>query len=115
MGYYNNHRKLNVWKEAIQIAKAVYEVQRTFPKHETYGLCDQLRRASVSISANIAEGNARHGTNDRKRFFNIALSSLAEIDSLLSLSVEIGYINQEELVIIEERCELVSKMLNGLL
>lgn len=112
--FYNNHRKLNVWKEAILLAKIVYEVQRAFPKHETYGLCDQLRRAVVSVSTNIAEGNSRQSVNDRKRFFNIAFSSLSEVDSLIALSVELGYTVLDGEEIIKKQCELVSKMLSGL-
>lgn len=125
--YYNSHRKLNVWKEAITLAKVVYKLQQSFPKSEMYGLCDQLRRAVVSISANIAEGNARQYDKDRARFFNIALSNLAEVDSLLAVAVELDYLQKtpegailnpaegEPVLGIEEQCELISKMLCGLI
>lgn len=126
MTYYNNHRKLEVWKEAVLLAKAVYAMQRTFPAFEVYALGDQLRRAVVSISANIAEGNSRQYGKERVRFFNIALSSLSEVDSLLAIAVELGYLNVDsdgkilfpeidDAVGVELRCESVSKMLSGLI
>jgi four helix bundle protein len=126
MPYYNNHRKLEVWKEAVLLAKAVYAMQRTFPAFEVYALGDQLRRAVVSISANIAEGNSRQYGKERVRFFNIALSSLSEVDSLLAIAVELGYLNVDsdgkilfpeidDAVGVELRCESVSKMLSGLI
>jgi len=126
MTCYNNHRKLEVWKESILLAKAVYAIQRTFPSFEVYALGDQLRRAVVSISANIAEGNSRQYGKDRVRFFNIALSSLSEVDSLLALSVELGYLkvdsdgrilkaDSDEVIGIEFSSESISKMLSGLI
>jgi len=81
-----NHKKLNVWKNSIELVKAIYQLTQELPKYEIYGLSSQLRRAAVSIPANIAEGSSRRTANDRKRFYEIARSSLVEIDTLLEIA-----------------------------
>jgi four helix bundle protein len=88
-------RKYKVWAMSIQLAEDVYRVTRSFPKTEMFGMRDQLRRASVSISSNIAEGSGRNGPADFARFLGIALGSANEVESLLVLSIRLDYLNDE--------------------
>ena len=81
-----DYRKLKVWKKSYDLALAVYENTRTFPREELYGLTSQVRRSAVSISANIAEGAGRSGGGDFSRFLYIAMGSACELECELSLS-----------------------------
>ena len=108
------YRDLNVWELGLQIAELVYQLTRQFPKEELYGLTSQLRRASVSISANIAEGHAKGFTKDYVRHLAYAIGSLAEVETLLELSVRLELastpaVNELNRMIGEER-----RMLRGL-
>ena len=78
------HRKLDVWQKAMELVRAIYQTTSTFPKNEEYGLSSQMRRASVSVPSNLAEGAARKGKNEFKQFLNIAQGSLSELDTRLS-------------------------------
>jgi four helix bundle protein len=82
---------LVVWRKAHHFVLGVYTYTATFPKHETYGLSSQMRRAAVSIPANIAEGFRRRGKADKARFMNVAESSLEETRYYLILSSDLGY------------------------
>jgi four helix bundle protein len=85
------YRKLEIWKRGIRLVKSVYDVVNMFPKHETYALSDQLRRAVVSVPSNIAEGSKRNTVKEFKNFLCIASGSLAEVDTQLVISHELGY------------------------
>ena len=84
-------RDLMVWRKAHEFVLAVYRFTSTFPKSEIYGLAQQMRRAAVSVPANIAEGFTRRGKTDKARFMNIAESSLEESRYYLILSQDLGY------------------------
>jgi four helix bundle protein len=86
------YRKLEIWKRGIRLVKSVYDVVKVFPKHETYALSDQLRRAAVSAPSNIAEGSKRNTVKEFKNFLCIASGSLAEVDTQLVIAHELGYI-----------------------
>lgn len=83
---------LKIWKNALDLAETMYRVTRSFPREETFGLTSQLRRAVVSISANIAEGVGRNTKPETSRFVDIALGSLNETESLSALAYRLGYI-----------------------
>ena len=91
------HKDLDVWKEAMKLAKEVYTLTARFPKEEMYGLSSQIRRASVSIPSNIAEGAARGSSKDFSRFLYISLGSLAELETQLLLAVDLGFIDNNDL------------------
>jgi four helix bundle protein len=91
-------RDLLVWRKAHEFVLGVYQFTATFPKHETYGLALQMRRAAVSIPANIAEGFSRRGDADKVRFFNIAAGSLEESRYYLILGHDLGYGDTETLM-----------------
>ena len=108
------HRKLEVWKKSMTLAKEIYSATEAFPKSEVYGLTSQLRRAAVSVPSNLAEGAARRGSREFKQFINIAQGSLSELDTQLDLAHMLGYL---EPVIHEKLMSEVtdiSKMLFGL-
>ena len=75
------HKELEVWKQAIELAKVVYEITATFPSSELYGLVSRMRRSAVSIASNIAEGAARATDKEFIHFSHIALGSIAELDT----------------------------------
>lgn len=87
-------RNLDVWQFSMQLAKEMYSLTREFPKEELYGLTSQIRRASVSIPANIAEGSGRDNPGDYVRFLPIAQGSLKEVEPLLLLAREVGIATQ---------------------
>lgn len=76
-----NHKDLKVWEKSIELVTDIYALTDDFPSEEKFGLISQLRRASVSIPSNIAEGASRKSENERKRFYEIARSSLVEVDT----------------------------------
>lgn len=87
----SNFQELIVWQKAHQLVLSIYKLSSSFPKDELYGLCSQMRRAAVSIPANIAEGYKKKGQADKLRFFNIAQGSLEEVRYYLILSNDLGY------------------------
>ena len=108
-----NYENLEIWKEAIRLAALIYKETKNFPREELYSLTSQLRRAVISISANIAEGAGRSSKTEFFRFVNIALGSLNEVESLLYVSLNLGYLNQERFKLIKNRVEKLGKLLGG--
>jgi four helix bundle protein len=101
---------LEVWQKAHQLVLQIYETSKHFPKEEMFGLTSQIRRASVSIPANIAEGFKRQGTKDKVRFYNIAQSSLEEVRYYLILIQDLDLSNTEKQT---QLLEEISKMLTS--
>ena len=91
----NPFERFVAWQRAMSFTEEIYRVTASFPKHEVYGLSSQLRRAAVSVTANIAEGTAKKGKRDFKRFLDIALGSLSEAASLLILAKRLGYLDTD--------------------
>jgi len=110
-----NYRELIVWQDGIKFAKAGYKLTEKFPKHEVYALADQIRRAEVSVPSNIAEGQARKAPGDFRRFLHIALGSLAGVDTQLVLAQEFGYMNQEDVDLLDEQIQGLRKKLYALI
>lgn len=86
------HHELRVWQDGIALVKLVYGVTASFPKEEVFGLTSQMRRAAVSVPANIAEGAARSTSKEFAQFLSIARGSLSELETLIVISTEIGHI-----------------------
>jgi len=106
-----NHKNLDVWQLAIKLVSTIYQMTSKYPKEEVFGLISQTRRASVSISANIAEGSSRKSLVERKRFYEIARSSLVEVDNHIEIAKELGYLSNESLSILNEKLnELFAKL-----
>ncbi len=90
-----SHRDLIAWQKAMNLAEAVYQFTRSFPKEEIYGITSQIRRCAVSIPANIAEGQGRRSKKEFQQFLGHARGSLLELDTHLELTLRFGYINFE--------------------
>lgn len=89
------HKRLIAWQKSMDLVVAIYDVTRTFPKEETYGLVSQLRRAAVSVPSNIAEGAADRTTDQFRNFLSTAIGSLNEINTQLELALRVGYLTEE--------------------
>lgn len=107
--------QLEVWQKAIDLAVETYQLTDEFPKSEIYSLTNQMRRASSSISANIAEGYGRHGYKEKLQFYKIANGSLLELKSFCYLSQRLGYLNKQQLEGILPRFTALQKLLNALI
>ena len=105
---------LEVWQKSRILVKSVYEITATFPNDEKFGLTNQLRRACVSVSSNIAEGSTRWSTKDQARFYEIAFGSLMEILNQFILSYDLKFINEETLQKFRDELETLGRMLNSL-
>jgi len=109
-----NFEKLDVWHKAIEFADVVYSLTRNFPDAERFGLTNQMRRAAVSISANIAEGSSRSSHPDFARFIEIATGSLFEVVSQSTIGVRQGFLSQDQYRQLYAAAEEQSRMLSGL-
>ena len=111
----NDFTQLDVWQKAMDLAVKLHGVTAIFPREELYGLVSQLRRASVSITANIAEGFGRYTYPDKRSKYIQARGELIEIMSSLHYSKRVGYITQTVLDDLLADCVVVHKLLNGLI
>ena len=110
-----NHHTLKAWQHAERLAVECSKVAQGFPDFEQQRLADQLRRACYSIPLNIAEGSARKGTRDYRKFLDTAWGSLAEVQTALSMARDIGYLRAAEFGRLEALATEISKTLFGLL
>lgn len=106
--------KLTVWQRSVEYTELVYSVTRDFPSDERFGLTNQMRRAAVTVSSNIAEGSSRVSKNDFARFLEIASGSLFEVVSQSFLCRKQGVISEQEFQKLYEASEEQGKMLSGL-
>jgi len=112
--YIYSFEKLEVWSESKEFTKSIYILTLTFPDSEKFGLVSQLRRASVSICSNIAEGSARKSFKDKAHFTTMAFSSTVEVLNQLILSFELDFINEKDYLKLREDIESITNKLNGL-
>ncbi len=104
-------RKLHVWQQAHTLVLNIYEHTKSMPKYELYGLTNQLRRASASISTNIAEGCGKDSESDFARFLQISFASACETEYLLILCQDLNYFDKPTITLIQKEVELTKKML----
>ena len=114
MAKIQSFRDLIVWQKAMALAREVYLSTRDFPKEETYGLTSQLRRASVSVAANIAEGQARSTKGEFVQFLGIAKGSLAELETLIVLSTDLAFMNKNDSARLVNSSLEIGRLLTGL-
>lgn len=110
-----DHTKLRAFQLADDLALAVYKATASFPKHELFGLAQQLRRAAVSCASNIVEGCARSTEGDYLRFLDMAYGSVCETQYQLSLAQRLGYTKPRESDALNDSCRQTAKVLNGLI
>jgi four helix bundle protein len=108
-------RDLEVWRQATQLAVAIYRATLRFPSEERYGLTSQMRRSAISISSNIAEGAGRRATAEFRRFATIARGSLHELRSQAHVSRQLGFLGEGDWRELEERMDEISRMLLALI
>ena len=109
------HKDLRVWQQSIEMVTSIYLMTQSFPKEEMFGLVSQLRRASVSVPSNIAEGYARGTDKEKLHFLRISSGSMSEVETQLLLSLNLGYIDQEKYNELSEIVTSVWKQLNSLI
>jgi four helix bundle protein len=109
------YENLDAWKEATDLAVRTYEITKTFPKEEIFGITSQLRRASISISSNIAEGAGRKSKKDFNQFVHIASGSLNEVESLLIICFRLNLLTDRTYNELREKVDKVGRLIGGLL
>jgi four helix bundle protein len=109
-----SYRDLDVWNKAIELVKEIYLVTKDFPKEETYGLVNQLRRCAVSIPSNIAEGKTRQHISEYIQFLYVALGSCAELETQITIAKELKYITKELECKLLEEINQIGRMIRGL-
>jgi four helix bundle protein len=112
MSKLESYRDLEVWKISMLLAREVYQITEGMPKHEIYGLTSQIRRASVSVPANIAEGYGRNHRKEYVQFLGVANGSLKELETLLLLAHDLNYIN--DIAKLMSLCESAGRLLTRL-
>ena len=110
------HHQLQVWQEAMALVKMIYAATSEFPQSEIYGLTNQMRRASVSIPSNIAEGAARTGTKEFLQFLSIGRGSLSELETQILIAKELDYIKDEGEILnqVDKLFGLIGGLINSL-
>jgi four helix bundle protein len=109
----HNYKEMKIWQKARTLVKIVYEISKSLPKEELYALTSQIRRAAISIPANIAEGAGRGTDRDFRHFLDISRGSLFELETLLILSNDLGYVSVSEInPTLESISEIIKMMIS---
>jgi four helix bundle protein len=108
------YRKLIAYQKAREVVKRTYKLLKKFPAEERYAMCDQLRRATISVTSNIAEGVNRYSVKDKSHFIEMAYGSLMEVSSQFEIAEELGYICFEDRLSMDQLIEEVARLLSGL-
>ena len=108
-----NHKNLEVWKKSMLLVEEIYKMTNQFPEEEKFGLTNQIKRAAISVPSNIAEGSGRNSTKEFKRYLEIALGSLFELQTQIILSNYKEYLTKNKLETMEEQTEELQKMISS--
>jgi four helix bundle protein len=111
----HNYKQLEVWNKGVQLATDIYKLTKEFPKEEKYGIISQMRRCSVSISSNIAEGAGRHSDKEFRQFLNISFGSCSELETQLIISHKLQYLTKNEFKKISSELSEIQKMIYTLI
>ena len=109
-----SYKNLEAYKESKTLVKQVYALLKKFPKEETYALCDQLRRAVISVPSNIAEGSGRTSAKDQAHFFEMAFGYLMEVDCQMDIAKDLGYVSSDKLEEVSKQISQVAALLSGM-
>ena len=110
-----NHQNLEGYQVTKSLVKEVYEITLKFPDREKFLLCDQVRRAAISVKLNLSEGSSRSSENERKRYFEISRGSLVELNAALETAVDLKYVSKDDLTVIGLLIVNCFKLFSGLL
>ena len=113
--YMHHFKELNVWQKSIQLATDIYDLTSNYPNQETYGLTSQIRRCTISISSNIAEGAGRFSKKEFRHFLNIAYGSSFELETQLIISKNLKYVDDDSFETLNNKITDVQKMLYKLI
>ena len=113
IGKDEGYRRLMVWQKAHELAMEVYVATKGFPKEEMFGITSQMRRATLSVPANIVEGYARSSQKEKLQFYTIARGSLTELEYFIDFSTEFGYLSEEQHQKLKTSREEVGRLLHG--
>ena len=105
---------MEAYKESKTLVKQVYALLKQFPREEQYALCDQLRRAVISVPSNIAEGSGRYSVKEQLHFIEIAYGSLLEVECQIDIAHDVKYVSDSEFVNVNNQIDKVSTLLSGL-
>ena len=111
---FKSYRDLDVWRKAMILTRELYEATARYPSDERFGLVSQMRRAAVSIPSNLAEGHSRSGAGEFRHFISIAMGSVAELETQVILSVDLGFLNEDIEKHLLRQLDEIGKMLRGL-
>ena len=114
MGSIKSFKELEIWKKGIELVKEIYALTENFPSAEVYGLTSQMRRCSISIPSNVAEGFKRRHAKEFKQFLNIALGSLAELETQIIIAEELHYSFNGKEALISELIDHLNRMIVSL-
>lgn len=114
MAYLKSYKELIVWQKSIQLVKAIFILTEKFPKSELYGIISQIRRASIAIPSNIAEGYGRKSAKEYAQFYSIAYGSALELETQIIIANELGFAKNEDFDKVNLLLEEVLKMLNSM-
>jgi four helix bundle protein len=109
-GDIRTHKDLKIWQRSVALVTRVYEITEKFPKSEMWGLSNQIRRASVSVPSNIAEGSGRKSPKELIQFLHIASGSLAELETQLIIAQNLGYVNTGDFSVIDQEIHEIIRM-----
>lgn len=114
-GEINNYQDLIVWQKSMDLVVSIYEISKSFPDQEKFGLSNQIRRAAVSVPSNIAEGWGRKSIGNYIQFLKVANGSLCETETQLLLSVRLKFLVEEEIIELKDNLKEIEKMLRSLI
>lgn len=109
-----NYKNLAAYKEAKALVILVYALLKKFPREEQYALCDQLRRAVISVPSNLAEGSGRTSAKDQTHFIEMAFGSLMEVNCQIDIAHDLGYISNEDVANVEIHVNAIAALLSGI-
>ena len=110
----NSYEDLKVWQKSIDLTANIYQLVKTFPREELYGLTDQLKRSAVSVASNISEGCERNSTKEFLQFLSIAKGSLGELQTQLIIAVRVGFLSEQKFQEMKNLISEIGRMINGL-
>jgi four helix bundle protein len=114
-GKIKTYRDLDIWKAGILLVKVVYKLTEKFPKQEMYGLVSQMRRSAISIPSNVAEGFRRYHNKEYKQFLYLSLGSCAELETQITITKELEYIDKDKETVLLEKLDHICRMISNLI